>query len=83
MSREEIFEKVRDIMAETADLEPEDIRPEKNLMNELDLTSMDVMAMITEFENAFAIKIPEEALRGFLTVQDIVACIAGKTGAEE
>ena len=80
MSAQEIFEKVRDILADTADLEPEEILPEKNMMNELDLTSMDIMTAIAEFEKEFSIKIPEKMLRTFVTVQDVADCIADVLG---
>ena len=74
----DIFEKVREIIADSADLEAESILPEKSLMNDLDLTSMDIMTMIADFEKAFGIRIPEKVLRTFVTVQDVMDCIAAK-----
>ena len=78
MDTTEIFEKVREIIADTADIEPEEILPEKKLMDELDLTSMDIMTMISDFEKAFSVKIPEKVLRTFVTVQDIIDCVVTK-----
>ena len=67
----EIFEKVRAVFAEAADVDVEDITPESVIMEELDITSMEMMVAISALEKEFSIRIPEKKLRYFETIEDV------------
>jgi acyl carrier protein len=72
MDKAMVFEKIRAITADVADIAPEQITPESALMDDLDLSSMEIMTMLAEVEDAFELRIPERELRGFITMSDLV-----------
>lgn len=76
MNTSEILEKLQKIMTKVTGLSSDEILPEKSLMNDLDLTSMDVLSMISDIETSFDIRVPEKVLRTFVNVEDIVNCIS-------
>lgn len=78
MDKALIFDKLRAIMADVADLAPEDITPDRALMDDLDLSSMEIMTMIAELEDEFDLRIPERELRNFVTVSDLVDYLAAQ-----
>jgi len=81
MTKDFIFEKLQDILEEELDLEQDEIQADSRLIQDLGLTSMDILSIISSAEKAFAVKIPERLLRTFVSVQDVVDCIFAK--AEE
>lgn len=60
-----------DILGEIVEVDLESIDSETKLQTDLELTSLDVVNLITEFEDKFDIEIPDEDIREFLTVGDI------------
>jgi acyl carrier protein len=72
MDKTLVFEKIRAITADVADIAPEQIAPERALMDDLDLSSMEIMTMLAEVEDEFDLRIPERELRNFITVGDLV-----------
>lgn len=78
MDKTAVFDKLRGIMAEVADLAPEEITPDRALMDDLDLSSMEIMTMIAELEDEFDLRIPERELRNFVTVGDLVDYLAAQ-----
>ena len=48
-----IFEKVRDILAEQLELDPETITLDTNIIEDLDADSLDFVEMITSIEDEF------------------------------
>ena len=60
-----------DILGEIVEVDLESIDSDTKLQTDLELTSLDVVNLITEFEDRFEIEIPDEDIRGFLTVGDM------------
>lgn len=79
MSNEEILNKVQQIIAEDLDMDTEEVQADSNLINDIGLTSMDLLNLIASLEKAFSIRIPEKLMRTFVSVQDVVDCIFAKT----
>lgn len=67
-----MLEKVRNILEEYVDVPKEQITMETNLLNDLGLSSLDVVNMIVAFEDEFEIEIPDRKLSEIVTVGDIV-----------
>ncbi len=67
-----IFEKVRDIICEQFDLEPDQITENTLLKEDLDADSLDLVDLVMSFEDEFQIEVPEEEVRNIKTVGDIV-----------
>ncbi|SFG45669.1 acyl carrier protein [Lachnospiraceae bacterium C7] len=66
------FEKVRDIIVETVNLDQEDVKMESNLKENLGLDSLDAVELNMALEEAFDITIDDEELVKFVTVKNIV-----------
>lgn len=71
MDRQEITQKIKAIIEETTDIPQADMEEDSVLMDDLELSSLEIMTMIADVETCFRIKIPESALRNFITIGDI------------
>ena len=73
MDRNEIFNKVKDIIAENLSVDdPERITPETSLTKDLEADSLYVVEVIMAIEEEFGIEIPDEDAEQFSSVEDIV-----------
>jgi acyl carrier protein len=81
MSKDEIFEKVKFIVADQLSVEADEVQPEASFQNDLNADSLDVVEMVMALEEAFEVEIPDEAAEEIKTVQDAVDYIAGKAAA--
>lgn len=50
---------------------PDDIKPESNLKNDLDMDSIDIVELVMDIENTFDISIPDEKIEDFKTVRNL------------
>jgi len=66
-----IFEKVAEIIVNTANCKVEDVRPEAEL-SALGVDSLKAITVIFELEEAFDIEIPNEVIPSIVTVNDIL-----------
>ncbi|AQQ10429.1 Acyl carrier protein [Sedimentisphaera cyanobacteriorum] len=62
MSRDEIFEKVQEVLAEALGLDDDEVTPQATLMGDLGAESIDFLDITFNLEKAFDIKIPREEL---------------------
>ena len=70
-----IFEKVKEVIVETLSCEASEITMETSLKEDLGADSLDAVELNMALEEAFSIKIPDEALKEMLTVTNIVTYI--------
>jgi len=66
------FEKVRDIIVEVMDVDPEEVTLESTFVDDLGCDSLDIQQILLEIQSEFNIKIPDSALDGLETVGDVV-----------
>lgn len=64
------LERIRDIIATTLNLDPEEVTPEKSFAEDLDADSLDLAEIIMAIEDEFGVTIPDEILEKVVTVQD-------------
>ncbi len=64
------IEKIRDIIATTLNLDPEEVTPDKSFAEDLDADSLDLAEIIMAIEDEFGVTIPDEILEKVVTVQD-------------
>ena len=64
--------KVIEIMANYLGLKEEEITSDMDLMDDLNINSYDIMSIIGKFEDEFDIEVPDEAIRNFRTVADVI-----------
>lgn len=71
-SVESIEETVKEIIVAELRVDKERLKPSTHLMNDLGADSLDALNVALRLEDAFKIKIPDEAIPNFLTISDIV-----------
>ena len=79
MSNEEIFQTMKDLVAEQFAMEPEEVTMETSFEEDLGADSVDLVELVMAMEEEFEIgETQEEYLSGLKTVGDAVNYIAGK-----
>lgn len=68
-------EKVIKIIAEVAEVPIESLNVNTNLINDLDLESLDLVELVGAFEEAFKVEIPDKDIKKIQTVGDIIEFI--------
>ena len=67
-----MFEKVKSILAQQFELDPESITMDTNLIDDLGADSLDVVELIMSLEDEFGVSISDEDAAQLLTVGKIV-----------
>ena len=71
-SRDEVFERIKEVLSERLSVDEADINEEANFQEDLDADSLDLVEMIMELEDQFGIKIPDEDAQQIQTVGQAV-----------
>ena len=77
MSNAELREKLREIVAEVAEL---DEVPDDTPFKDLGIDSMMAIEIIADVERSYSIKVPEEELESIVDLNSVVALVQGKLG---
>ena len=72
MTKEEIFQKIQEILAGEFDLEKELITPEAKLYDELELDSIDAVDLLVKMKQYIPGKIDPKQFKKARTIQDVV-----------
>ncbi len=72
MSKDEILEKVRQIVADQLEKEKEEVTAESNFANDLGADSLDTVELVMALEEEFDIEIPDEEAEKIATVEAAV-----------
>jgi acyl carrier protein len=75
--RQDVFAAVKEHLVGRG-LDPDKIRPEADLIGDLDLDSLDTMELTLQMEEKFGIEIPDADLEDLQTVADAVSLIESK-----
>lgn len=67
-----VFDKLKEVIAEQLNIEGASIKPDTNLMKDLEADSLDAVEIIMALEEEYDIEIPDEEAERFQTVEDIV-----------
>lgn len=73
-----MLEKVKEILGEFIDIDPDTITPESNLRTDIGLNSLDCVSLAEELENEYNIEIPNSELSKFKTIGDVIEFIESK-----
>lgn len=81
IKKEEVEEKVRQIICEKLSVKPEQVTPGTSFVNDLGADSLDTVELVMEFEDKFGMQIPDEEAEKIQTVGDAVKYILEHQGA--
>lgn len=71
-NQEEIYNKVVAVFEELFEIDPNDISPDSNLYEDLDIDSIDAVDLVIELRKMTKKKIQPDDFKAVRTVQDIV-----------
>lgn len=77
-----MLDKIRNLLEDYVDVQKEQITLETNLLNDLGLSSLDVVNIIVAFEDEFEIEVPDRKLSEIITVGDVVRMLHVEYGIE-
>ena len=69
------FEKLKNIIADVLNVDPEEVKLETTFMDDLGADSLDIFQIIMGIEDEFGIEVPAEAAEGIKTVEEAVELI--------
>lgn len=69
---DEIFNKVKKIVADQLSVNEADVQIDSTFIDDLGADSLDIVELIMAFEEEFAIEIPDDAAEKIKTVKDAV-----------
>ena len=75
MTKEEILQKIQDILTAEFELEKEAITPDAKLYEDLELDSIDAVDLLVKMKEFIPGKIDPESFKKARTVQDVVEII--------
>ena len=75
----QIFEKIRDLLAEQLDIPADSITPESDIIDDLEADSLTVLDMVMTLEDEFDIEIPDEDVEKLRTVGIVVSYVEDHT----
>ncbi|MCW6053439.1 acyl carrier protein [Microcoleus sp. A2-C5] len=81
MSQDDIFARVKKIVADQLEVDPSEVKPEANFANDLGADSLDTVELVMALEEEFDIEIPDEDAEKITTVQASVDFISEKLAA--
>ena len=67
-----IFETVRDALAEQFEIDPSEITPDTDLLNDIGADSLDVVELIMSLEETYGITVSDDDAANLTTVRKIV-----------
>lgn len=74
-----IEEKVKEIVSEELQVNPEEVQADAALVDDLCADSMDMQVIVMRMEEEFNIEIPDEDIEPFRTVGDIINYLERRT----
>lgn len=80
MTEQEIFEKVKAVIADKLSVEPDKIALEARFIEDLGADSLDTVELIMGLEDEFGLEISDEEAEKIRTVKDAVTYIQAKLG---
>ena len=69
---DKMLEKIREILSEQLDLDPEEVVPEASFKDDLGIDSLDLFELVMALEQEYDFEIPAEDLAGLSTVGDVI-----------
>lgn len=78
MTKEEIFNQIKDTLAESLEIEPDQITLETDIVDDLHADSISIMEFTLALEDEFDIEISDDDADRIITIGNVVDYIAEK-----
>ena len=72
-----MYEEFRQLLIDKLEIEPDLIKPEAQLANDLGINSLELADLVLYCEDKYEIEIDDDALQSFITVGDVVEYLSG------
>lgn len=79
MDRNEVKKTVYRLIEEITELPQEEIKEDSVMMDDLEISSMEIMTLFADFEEEFNMTLDEKEMRKCITIGDVIDCIAEKS----
>jgi acyl carrier protein len=73
------FEDLRDMLADTASLDPEGIEPDSTFFEDLGIETVTIMEFMNALENKYGIQIPENEANRIQSIAQLIRYINSKS----
>ncbi len=73
-----MFDKVKNLLVEELSVNPDDVTPTAELVNDLGVNSLELADLVLLCEEKFDIEITDDEIHKFVTVGDIVEFLSAK-----
>jgi acyl carrier protein len=73
---QEILAGLAEIIDEVAGVPADDVAPEKNFVEDLDIDSLSMVEIAVAAQDKFGVEIPDEQLKDLKTVQDVITYVS-------
>ena len=73
-----VFEKLRGIICDQLDLDPENVTEDSLIIEDLGADSLDIVDIVMTLEEEYGVEVPDDAIENIRTVGDVVRFIESK-----
>lgn len=78
MNQETIMNQIKATLEEITDIPQSEMDADSAFMDDLEVSSLEIMMMIADLEEHFKIKVPSRDLRQIITIADLADYIEGR-----
>lgn len=71
ITEEEIFNKIKDVLVEEFEVEPDDVKPDANMFTDLELDSLDAIDLMVTLDKEMDLEIKTETMQDVRTIKDV------------
>ena len=75
MTEQEILAGLGEIVDEVAGVPADQVTPEKNFVDDLDIDSLSMVEIAVAAQDKFGVEIPDDQLKNLKTVQDVIVYV--------
>ena len=82
MSKDQILEKIKEIVSKQLELTVDSIEEESKFIDDLGADSLDIVELVMAFEEEFNVEVPDEGAENIHTVGDAVGMLQELLGSK-
>ncbi len=82
ISQEDVFNKIKDVLVEEFEVEPEAVTLEANLFTDLELDSLDAIDLMVTLDKELEIEINTETMQDMRTIEDVCKFVIAAVKSE-